>query len=268
MIKEYFPTAAYHGDWTYAVHMHAPYILGDAIKLGKSVGADIVGHDTGLLLPTSGLAKFIEAWLPPWLMLVNVRGFRFMDESATYAVSGYIMNGQPEKRAYAIFDDPTLTAAGQDMKYANPYGTDTGMPTWDYAMLRHAIADGKIIRADTIVELAHKISIDSETLENTIQDYNTDCDKGCDSQFFKDMPERFPIRTGPFYAREVRSCVIGQTGAGLSINTQAEVLDEHGRKTFASRLVTLQSTNEPAPAKAPRKRATKKPKEVKEAKAK
>ena len=33
--------------------------------------------------------------------------------------------------------------------------------------------------------------------------------------------------------------------------------DGHGRKTFASRLVTLQSTNEPAPARAARKRATK-----------
>jgi hypothetical protein len=33
--------------------------------------------------------------------------------------------------------------------------------------------------------------------------------------------------------------------------------DEHGRRTFATRLVALQATNAPAPAKAPRKRATK-----------
>ena len=58
MIKDYYPTAAYHGDWTYAVHMKAPFIVGDGIKLGKDIGADIVGEDTGLLLPTSGLGKF------------------------------------------------------------------------------------------------------------------------------------------------------------------------------------------------------------------
>jgi hypothetical protein len=40
--------------------------------------------------------------------------------------------------------------------------------------------------------------------------------------------------------------------------------DEHGRKVFATRLVVLQATNEPAPARAARKRAAKvKPKEAK-----
>ena len=48
-------------------------------------------------------------------------------------------------------------------------------------------------------------------------------------------------------------------GTLVEVNDHHTVIDfdEHGRKTFASRLVTLQSTNEPAPAKAPRKRATK-----------
>lgn len=36
--------------------------------------------------------------------------------------------------------------------------------------------------------------------------------------------------------------------------------DEHGRRTFATRLVVLQSTSEPAPAKAARKRAPRKTK--------
>jgi hypothetical protein len=49
-------------------------------------------------------------------------------------------------------------------------------------------------------------------------------------------------------------------GAGtlVEVNEHHTVIDfdEHGRKTFASRLVVLQSTNEPAPNKAPRKRAT------------
>jgi hypothetical protein len=36
--------------------------------------------------------------------------------------------------------------------------------------------------------------------------------------------------------------------------------DENGRRTFSTRLVVLQSTNEPAPAKAARKRAPRKTK--------
>lgn len=51
-------------------------------------------------------------------------------------------------------------------------------------------------------------------------------------------------------------------GAGtiLEYNEHHVVLefDEHGKKTFSTRLVTLQTTNEPAPAKAARKRAPRK----------
>ncbi len=49
-------------------------------------------------------------------------------------------------------------------------------------------------------------------------------------------------------------------GAGtlVEVNEHHTVIDfdEHGRRTFSTRLVTLQATTEPAPAKAPRKRAT------------
>jgi hypothetical protein len=55
-------------------------------------------------------------------------------------------------------------------------------------------------------------------------------------------------------------------GAGtlVEVNEHHTVIDfdEHGRRTFATRLVSLQSTNEPAPnkAKTPRKRAAPKKK--------
>ena len=62
-------------------------------------------------------------------------------------------------------------------------------------------------------------------------------------------------------------------GTLVEVNEHHTVIDfdEHGRRTFATRLVTLQSTNEPAPNKPVRKRATKakakEPKEPKERKA-
>ena len=48
-------------------------------------------------------------------------------------------------------------------------------------------------------------------------------------------------------------------GTLVEVNEHHTVIDfdEHGRRTFATRLVTLQATNEPAPARAARKRATK-----------
>jgi hypothetical protein len=48
-------------------------------------------------------------------------------------------------------------------------------------------------------------------------------------------------------------------GTLVEVNEHHTVIDfdEHGRRTFATRLVVLQATSEPAPARATRKRATK-----------
>jgi hypothetical protein len=55
-------------------------------------------------------------------------------------------------------------------------------------------------------------------------------------------------------------------GTLVEVNDQHTVIefDEHGRRTFSTRLVTLQATSEPAPQRAPRKRASKKVKEAAE----
>jgi hypothetical protein len=53
-------------------------------------------------------------------------------------------------------------------------------------------------------------------------------------------------------------------GTLVEVNEHHTVIDfdEHGRRTFATRLVVLQATNEPAPNRAPaKKRAPKKKKE-------
>ena len=48
-------------------------------------------------------------------------------------------------------------------------------------------------------------------------------------------------------------------GTLVEVNEHHTVIDfdEHGRRVFATKLVALQATNEPAPARAARKRATK-----------
>lgn len=48
-------------------------------------------------------------------------------------------------------------------------------------------------------------------------------------------------------------------GTLVEVNEHHTVIefDEHGRRVFSTRLVVLQATNEPAPAKAIRKRAVK-----------
>ncbi|MGI9324332.1 MAG: FAD-dependent oxidoreductase [Pseudomonadales bacterium] len=228
LIKRFYPSAAQHGEWTYAVHMDAPFILGDGMLMAEQIGAAVTGVDTGLLLPTSGLGKFIEAFLPPWIMLVNQEGVRFLDEAAPYAVSGYLINAQTGSHAYALFDETALRDASQDMRFADPYGTGAAMPTWEHDRLRKGIETGQVLSAQSIDELAAKLKIGSARLEQSVTRYNQLCEQACDDDFFKQAEAFFPLVDPPFYACEVRASVIGQTGAGLDITTHAEVLDRQG----------------------------------------
>jgi fumarate reductase flavoprotein subunit len=229
MRARYFPSAAQHGNRVFAVHDDAPFILGDGIELGEQAGAAIVGHDTGLVLPSAGLGKFIEAFLPPWTMLVNEQGQRFMPESAPYAVSGYLINEQTHARSFAIFDEPTLVEASADKRFADPYNTGHTTMTWDEEMIRRFATKGKIKTARTIEALAAAVNIDSVALVNTVRRYNDNVSHGADRDYFKKAPKLFPIASPPFYAVEVRASIIGQTSAGLDIDASTNVRDVHGR---------------------------------------
>jgi succinate dehydrogenase/fumarate reductase flavoprotein subunit len=90
------------------------------------------------------------------------------------------------------------------------------------------VEKGAVKRAQTISELARVTAIDFLALEETVKRYNEDFDRGADSWYFKNSGHH-AIRVPPFYAVEVRACMIGLTAAGLEIDTQCRVLDLHGR---------------------------------------
>lgn len=230
MRAKYFPSAAQHGDIVYAVHNDAPFILGDGIKLGESVGACITGHDTGLVLPSAGLIPYsVEAFLPPWCMLVNDDGRRFMAENAAYAVSGYLINAQPNAHAWAIFDEKTLVEGSADKRFSDPYHTGEVSQTWDEDLIRKHVVSGKVRTADTLEELADRIGVDRFALAETVRRYNASAQAGVDTEWNKQAPRHFPMEKAPFFAVDVRASVIGQTSAGLDTDPTARVRDDRGR---------------------------------------
>lgn len=229
MVKRLFPSIARLYPWTWAVHDPVPFILGDGITMGESVGAAITGRDSGLMLPTSGFGKFIEAFLPPWVMMVNDNGHRFVPECAAYTIVGYLIDEQPGHHAWCIFDEPTLVEASNDSSYLDPYNAGISSPIWEEDTLRQHAASGRIKTGATIAELAATCGIDAAALEEQTARYNADCDAGVDRTYFKETPKMFPVRQGPFYAVEVKPAIIGVTGAGLDIDRQCRVLDQAGR---------------------------------------
>jgi len=83
--------------------------------------------------------------------------------------------------------------------------------------------------ADTIEELARYADISGEALRLTIERYNADCEAGEDGLFFKKAAKLYPVRTGPFYAVEIRASMIGATHAGLEIDEHGHVVDRLSR---------------------------------------
>jgi succinate dehydrogenase/fumarate reductase flavoprotein subunit len=228
MIARLYPSMAQHGHKVWAVHHPAPFILGDGITISEAVGARIAGFDTGLPLPTPGFARNVESVLPPWLVIVNAEGRRFMSETAAYSVSGYRINEQTGAHAFAIFDDQTLRNCSKDVDYLDPSKQGVSVSSWHEASIRAEVAKGVVKCADTISEVAVQAGIAPPALEQTVADYNDDCDRGDDSRFLKNTGLS-PIRVSPFYAVEIRSSLIGLTAAGLDIDRKCRVLDEHGR---------------------------------------
>jgi fumarate reductase flavoprotein subunit len=230
MRAKYFPSVARHGDIVYAVHIDAPFILGDGIKMGEAAGAAIVGHDTGLMLPSAALVpNSAEAFLPPWTVLVNKHGKRFMAESAAYAVSGYLVDAQPGSVAWAIFDEKTLIEGSNDKRFSDPYHTGELSQTWDEALIRKYAATGRIKTTNSIEDLAAKLVIPQAALRETVRRTNEDALAQRDSVYGKQAPKFFSIDTPPYFAVEVRACVIGQTSAGVDIDVTTQVRDVHGR---------------------------------------
>lgn len=230
MRAKYFPSVAQHGEIVYAVHNDAPFILGDGIKLGEQVGAEITGIDTGLVLPSAGLvANSVEAFLPPWMMLVNDDGHRFMPENAPYAVSGYLINEQPRAHAWGIFDEKTLIEGSADKRFSDPYHTGEVSQTWDEELIRKHVVTGRVKQADTLEELADIVGINRLALRATAERYNADAQNGIDSEWDKQAPKHFPIDKAPYFAVEVRASVVGQTSAGLDIDPTTRVRDRNGK---------------------------------------
>jgi fumarate reductase flavoprotein subunit len=212
LLAELYPDAARHGD--IAWYIGTPHARGDGLRMGREVGAELAGHNRGLLLLTTGFVRELEPYLPGWLVFVNLDGRRFVNERTEYSVLAEVLKEQPEGRCFAIFDDAARASAHSP-----------GAPNWSTDRLNEFIANGQIISGGTLGELATRVGINATRLATTVGTYNDGCDAGTDRGFFKAPEHLKPIRRGPFYAAPIKPAVICWTGTGLRIDREARVLD-------------------------------------------
>ena len=206
-----------------------PGLKGDGIRMAAEVGAGSTPMNVEMMyiLPNSDMGPdcIPAVFMQPNLM-VNMLGKRFINEEEMQNTTfcGNAISFQKDAKGIAIIDSKIARyymKKGVDVVNFVHHPEDVSDLL---EAIENAIANGNpdIVKADTIEELAEKLGIDPEALEETVDEYNDMCE-GSDTLFYK--PQKFmrPIEKGPFYAGIFRPGAYGTLG-GIKINEDAQVL--------------------------------------------
>ena len=192
--------------------------------MGRAAGADIDGYNRGLLLATPGFYKDLDVYTPGWLVFVNREGRRFIDETTEYAVMSGVIKEQLGGTVFAVFDEQARASAKLDPAHEAAYSEGFTF-TWGPEKLNEQIQKGKVLKAQTLEELADLAGLQSSTFVTTVERYNRDVAQNMDSLFFKECRVLKPIATPPFYAAEIRPAIVCLTSTGLRVDADMRVLD-------------------------------------------
>lgn len=151
---------------------------------------------------------------PPYLSDTGVRQFEFFD------AGNYRHSRLP---SFLIFDE-----AGRKMY---PMGRSvTNDPDAHYEWSQdnmQEIETGILKRADTIEELALMLGLPALELKTSIEKWNTNCEKGSDTEYHRRPETMIPLRTPPFYGAEIWPVVINTHGGPVH-DADQRVLDPYG----------------------------------------
>ncbi len=228
-LRQYFTAPTQAEDWMW--YMGAPGARGDAFDLADQVGAQVAGHQRGLCFLSPNFVQEYEATLPGWLLMVNGDGRRFSNETVGYGVLDHVVRRQGS-RVYVLFDEAARQAApaGQPAQYrqSNPSMPGRKSPNWNDEMVAAMADQKKLVRADTVGEVAEGLGLPADVVGGTVARYNQLVADGEDRDFLKGSEFLRPIATPPFYGAELRSATIALTSVGLRIDRDARVLGHDG----------------------------------------
>ena len=204
MVEEYMP------EIKEAEFFGHPGNKGDAIKWGKSLGADLA--DIGSYQGHGGLAAGRGVPIL-WPMImeggfqININGERFSDESLGYSEQAVKVVSQPKKIAWNIFDERLHELMKEFEDYNN------------------AIEANAIIKADNAAELSSLTGINKESLDKTIKEVEEMVEGKRKDSFGRDFTIK-PKLESPYYTVKVTGALF-HTQGGLVVNKNAQVMDKN-----------------------------------------
>jgi fumarate reductase flavoprotein subunit len=195
---------------------------GDGLKMAWAHGADIqdmsyIKATFGFDLQAKTIAEDFTLIFYQGGIIVNREGKRFVNESISYKLVGDAALAQTDAMGFQIYD-----AAIREKGVSDPLRRTTGLEE-----------RGRVHMAPTLAELAQKMGVPSDTLEQTIRVYNADIEKGVDSQFGRttlvaSFGKPVKIEKAPFYAFPSTAAILGTYG-GILIDDKAQVIDVFGK---------------------------------------
>ncbi len=216
---------------------------GDAISAGMAVGAGTMNMQSAWAAPMfyvpgedRGRLCTIERALPGCIM-VNQSGQRYLNEAASYHVTGQAM-----ARRHAEHGDANPSWMVFDYRYRQQFPMGPlypVLPDWaQNGMVKTILKKGR-----TIGELAAGMGVDPAALTATVARFNEHAATGEDPDFRRGdaaydkmygdprqspNPCLRPLTEAPFYALPIYPGDIGMNG-GLTTNEKAQVTDAEGK---------------------------------------
>jgi fumarate reductase flavoprotein subunit len=218
---------------------------GDGIRACLWAGAAMDDHHTSILfdrcaiMPDETPSMLRKPGHPtefigqPFLK-VDLKGRRFINESIPYDFIVHRAVSLPGQCWCVIFDSGyredtrRFELAGCSRMHPFNNGAPCSRPLEDnVVLLEGMVREGRVIRADTIEELARGLGLPAGTLAETVRRYNELYDRQRDEDFGKEPHRLSEIRKPPFYG--VRACafLLG-TLDGIRIDGNMNALDKDG----------------------------------------
>lgn len=239
MRNQYLPGAESRPEWSAGQENNT----GDAIEAGIRIGAatDLMGEAwwaPTLSVPgeSRGRPLFYERALPGNIM-VNQIGERYMNEARSYDIAGRAMIDADKAEARTI---PSWIVLDSTFRAKYPMGPLVPLlPDWTLP----GNVRRMYVKARSIRELAGKMGVDPDRLENTVARVNRFAATGVDEDFARGAapydryygdqsvqpnPNLAPLDKPPYYALKVYPGDIGTKG-GLATDEAARVLDQAGK---------------------------------------
>ncbi len=194
---------------------NSPAINGDGINMAYEVGAQLIDMSEIQFYPitnpaTGNFYKLDYARLNDNAILVNINGERFVNEHETRDVLSEAIIAQPKGEVYQILDPDTIKRTDIENLYP--------------LEIEQCIELGVLFKG-SLKECAEYFGVPYESLQNTIEEYNSMATTGFDSEFQRDGIQ--PMSDGDFIMFSAISSV-HHTMGGVKINENAQVINQNG----------------------------------------